>query len=60
MDGQRARDILTLLQERVVFLTGGRDRRGGPLLCFPATSRRDRLKPEDLKRLLTYLTMIPR
>ncbi|KAL9906430.1 triple functional domain protein [Glossina fuscipes] len=59
MDGQRARDILTLLQERVVFLTGGRDRRGGPLLCFPATPRRDRLKPEDLRRLLSYLIMIP-
>ena len=60
MDGQRARDILTLLQERVVFLSGGRDRRGGPLLCFPATPRRDRLKPEDLRRLLSYLIMIPR
>lgn len=60
MDGQRARDLLTLLQERVVFLTGGRDRRGGPLLCFPATPRRDRLKPEDLRRLLSYLISIPR
>ncbi|XP_039965934.1 triple functional domain protein [Bactrocera tryoni] len=59
MDGQRARDILTLLQERVVCLTGGRDRRGGPLLCFPATPKRDRLKPEDLRRLLSYLIMIP-
>ncbi|KAH8395569.1 hypothetical protein KR222_000041 [Zaprionus bogoriensis] len=59
MDGQRARDLLTLLQERVVFLTGGRDRRGGPLLCFPATSRRDRLKLEDLRRLLSYLISIP-
>ncbi|KAH8386158.1 hypothetical protein KR200_001683 [Drosophila serrata] len=59
MDGQRARDLLTLLQERVVFLTGGRDRRGGPLLCFPATPRRDRLKPEDLRRLLSYLISIP-
>ncbi|XP_055846907.1 triple functional domain protein isoform X2 [Episyrphus balteatus] len=59
MDGQRARDILTLLQERAVYLTGGRDRRGGPLLCFPATPRRERLKPEDLRRLLSYLIMIP-
>ncbi|XP_030386251.1 triple functional domain protein-like isoform X1 [Scaptodrosophila lebanonensis] len=59
MDGQRARDLLTLLQERVVFLTGGRDRRGGPLLCFPATPRRDRLKPEDLRRLLSYMISIP-
>ncbi|XP_058975497.1 kalirin isoform X2 [Musca domestica] len=59
MDGQRARDILTLLQERVVFLTGGRDRRGGPILCFPATPKRDRLKPDDLRRLLSYLIMIP-
>lgn len=59
MDG-RARDILPLLQERIVYLTGGRDRRGGPLLCFPANPRRERLKPEDLRRLLSYLIMIPR
>uniref|UniRef100_T1GYI5 CRAL-TRIO domain-containing protein n=1 Tax=Megaselia scalaris TaxID=36166 RepID=T1GYI5_MEGSC len=59
MDGQRARDIQSLLKERIVLLTGGRDRRGGPILSFPSNSKRERLKPEDLRRLLTYLIMIP-
>ncbi|KAF5295457.1 hypothetical protein FQR65_LT10445 [Abscondita terminalis] len=59
MDGQRALEIMPLLQERLVVLTGGRDRRGGPLLSFPASPRRERAKPEDYKRLLQYLMAIP-
>ena len=53
-------DIRELLKERIVLLTGGRDRRGGPILSFPSNSKRERLKPEDLRRLLTYLVTIPR
>lgn len=60
MDGLRARDLLQLLQERFVLLTGGRDRRGGPLLSFPSTPRRERQKPDDIRRVLTYLFTIPR
>ncbi|XP_037034473.1 kalirin isoform X5 [Bradysia coprophila] len=59
MDGLRALDLLQLLQERFVILTGGRDRRGGPILSFPSTPRRERIKPEDIRRLLTYLFGIP-
>jgi len=59
MDGLRALDVLALLQERLAVLPGGRDRRGGPVLCFPASARRDRAKPEDYRRLLQYLTSIP-
>uniref|UniRef100_A0A1Y1LT27 Uncharacterized protein n=2 Tax=Photinus pyralis TaxID=7054 RepID=A0A1Y1LT27_PHOPY len=59
MDGQRALELMPLLQERLVVLTGGRDRRGGPLLSFPASPRRERAKPEDYKRLLQYLMSIP-
>uniref|UniRef100_A0AAR5PYU8 Non-specific serine/threonine protein kinase n=1 Tax=Dendroctonus ponderosae TaxID=77166 RepID=A0AAR5PYU8_DENPD len=59
MDGQRALDLMPLLQERLVVLTGGRDRRGGPVLSFPANPRRERAKPEDYKRLLQYLMSIP-
>lgn len=59
MDGLRAVDMLQLLQERFVLLTGGRDQRGGPILSFPATPRRDRAKPEDVRRLLTYLFTLP-
>lgn len=60
MDGLRAVDLLQLLQERFVLLTGGRDQRGGPILSFPATPRRDRVKPEDVRRILTYLFTLPK
>lgn len=60
MDGLRAVDLLQLLQERFVLLSGGRDQRGGPILSFPATPRRDRAKPEDVRRILTYLFTLPK
>lgn len=60
MDGLRAVDLLQLLQEKIVILSGGRDLRGGPVLSFPSTPRRDRVKPEDIRRILTYLFGIPR
>ncbi|KAG5888220.1 hypothetical protein JTB14_035569 [Gonioctena quinquepunctata] len=59
MDGQRAMELMPLLQERLVILTGGRDRRGGPVLSFPANPRRERAKPEDYRRLLQYLMSLP-
>lgn len=59
MDGIRTLDLLQLLQDRVVLLSGGRDRRGGPLLSFPSTPRRERVKPEDMRRVLAYLFSIP-
>lgn len=39
---------------------GGRDKRGGPILTFPARSNHDRIKQEDLRRLVTYLSTVPR
>lgn len=58
--GVRALDIITLLQERVAFISGGRDNRGGPIVSFPSTSKRERIKPEDLKKIISYLFNIPR
>ncbi|KAF3694501.1 Kalirin [Channa argus] len=46
----------------ILFLwafTGGRDKRGGPILTFPARSNHDRIKQEDLRRLVTYLSTVP-
>ena len=60
MDGQRAVELMPLLQEKFVLLSGGKDRRGAPILTFPANLKRDRLKPEDYRRLLQYLISIPR
>nr|XP_033331706.1 triple functional domain protein isoform X2 [Megalopta genalis] len=59
MDGTRAAEVLPLLQERLAILPGGRDRRGGPVLVFPTTPRRERAKPEDYRRLLQYLLTVP-
>jgi triple functional domain protein len=58
--GVRAFDIITLLQERVAFLSGGRDGRGGPIISFPSTPKRERIKAEDLRRIISYLLNIPR
>uniref|UniRef100_A0A8C1PZ02 Kalirin RhoGEF kinase a n=1 Tax=Cyprinus carpio TaxID=7962 RepID=A0A8C1PZ02_CYPCA len=33
--------------------------RGGPILTFPARSNHDRIKQEDLRRLVTYLSTVP-
>uniref|UniRef100_A0AAV2JZT6 Kalirin RhoGEF kinase a n=1 Tax=Knipowitschia caucasica TaxID=637954 RepID=A0AAV2JZT6_KNICA len=38
---------------------GGRDKRGGPILTFPARSNHDRIKHDELKRLVTYLSTVP-
>ena len=60
MDGLRALDVMTVLQEKVALLSGGRDHRGGAILTFPACPRRDRFKHEDYRQLLQYFAQIPR
>uniref|UniRef100_A0A803TPF8 Kalirin n=1 Tax=Anolis carolinensis TaxID=28377 RepID=A0A803TPF8_ANOCA len=39
--------------------TCGRDKRGGPILTFPARSNHDRIRQEDLRKLVTYLASVP-
>ncbi|GAA6073994.1 triple functional domain protein-like isoform X1 [Tachysurus ichikawai] len=56
----KAMEVLPILKEKVAFLSGGRDRRGGPVLTFPARSNHDRIRQEDLRRLIAYLAGIPR
>ena len=55
----RAVDVMAILHEKVAFLSGGRDTRGGPLLTFPACESREKLKHTDYRPLLHYLTRIP-
>uniref|UniRef100_A0A8C2BG77 non-specific serine/threonine protein kinase n=1 Tax=Cyprinus carpio TaxID=7962 RepID=A0A8C2BG77_CYPCA len=43
----------------LIWPAGGRDRRGGPVLTFPARSNHDRIRQEDLRRLIAYLAGIP-
>ncbi|XP_013864658.1 triple functional domain protein [Austrofundulus limnaeus] len=55
----RAMEVLPILKEKVAFLSGGRDRRGGPVLTFPSRSNHDRIRADDLRRLIAYLAGIP-
>ncbi|XP_068458153.1 kalirin-like isoform X2 [Clinocottus analis] len=55
----RAVDVLTVLREKVAFVSGGRDKRGGPILTFPARTNHDRIKQEDLSLLVIYLATVP-
>ncbi|KAJ8012874.1 hypothetical protein DPEC_G00047410 [Dallia pectoralis] len=58
-EGIKASDVLPVLKEKVAFVSGGRDKRGGPILTFPARSNHDRIKHEELRRLVTYLSTVP-
>uniref|UniRef100_A0A8D3D8X9 Uncharacterized protein n=1 Tax=Scophthalmus maximus TaxID=52904 RepID=A0A8D3D8X9_SCOMX len=52
-------EVLPILKEKVAFLSGGRDRRGGPVLTFPSRNNHDRIRTDDLRRLIAYLAGIP-
>uniref|UniRef100_A0A674DJZ8 non-specific serine/threonine protein kinase n=1 Tax=Salmo trutta TaxID=8032 RepID=A0A674DJZ8_SALTR len=54
-----AMEVLPILKEKVAFLSGGRDRRGGPVLTFPSRSNHDRIRADDLRSLIAYLAGIP-
>ncbi|KAF7232288.1 hypothetical protein EG68_08777 [Paragonimus skrjabini miyazakii] len=55
----RAIDIIKLLREKIALLPGGRSRRGGPILCFPANTRADEIPFEELYILVLYLAYLP-
>ncbi|XP_028316644.1 triple functional domain protein-like isoform X3 [Gouania willdenowi] len=58
-EDMRAMEVLPILKEKVAFLSGGRDRRGGPVLTFPSRNNHDRIRTDDLRRLIAYLAGIP-
>ena len=51
---------MSLMQDQLAILSGGRDRRGGAIITFPSAGRRDKAKPDDYRLLLQYLMSIPR
>uniref|UniRef100_A0A8D0CMK3 non-specific serine/threonine protein kinase n=1 Tax=Scleropages formosus TaxID=113540 RepID=A0A8D0CMK3_SCLFO len=53
------RNVALKLLHTPTCVVGGRDKRGGPILTFPARSNHDRIKQEDLRRLVTYLSTVP-
>ncbi|KAL3854881.1 hypothetical protein ACJMK2_014117, partial [Sinanodonta woodiana] len=53
-----AAHILDLLRKEIVYLTGGRDRQGGPLLTFPPHHDTE-FTPQDITACLKYLLQIP-
>ena len=60
ISGPRARDVMSLLEMQLVLVSGGRDKRGGPTITFPANNSREKARPEDYSKLLHYLTLVPR
>ncbi|XP_067891435.1 kalirin isoform X2 [Heterodontus francisci] len=58
-DGLKVSDVMPIMKEKVAFVSGGRDKRGGPILTFPARSNHDRIKQDDLRQLVTYLASVP-
>ena len=60
MSGPRCQDVLAELEMELVLLPGGRDRRGGAVLAFPQAAARERARGEDYRKLLEYLTTVPR
>ncbi|TRZ01260.1 hypothetical protein DNTS_008042 [Danionella cerebrum] len=58
-EDMKALEVLPILKEKVAFLSGGRDKRGGPVLTFPSRTNHDRIRHEDLRRLIAYLAGIP-
>ena len=57
-DGVQGTAIQPLLRDGLVILSGGRDKRGGAILTFPAHTNIEKTKYEDLKTLVTYLSSV--
>ena len=57
--GLKCSDMRREMEDQLVILTGGRDRRGAPVLSFLQNPRREKAKSEDYKKLLDYLIGVP-
>ena len=53
-------DFILPILIHVCLFTGGRDRRGGPVLTFPADSVYEQTSLSDIASCLSYLITIPR
>ncbi|CAM9324578.1 unnamed protein product [Lampetra fluviatilis] len=58
-DGPAMDSVLPLLKDKVAYLSGGRDRQGGPIIMFPARGSLERARPDDLRELIAYLASVP-
>ncbi|XP_028393143.1 kalirin-like [Dendronephthya gigantea] len=56
---QGSNAIHEILKERIAFLSGGKDKRGGPIITIPSRGTNAEVKTEDFKRLLVYLAGLP-
>uniref|UniRef100_A0A1I8HVN7 ANK_REP_REGION domain-containing protein n=1 Tax=Macrostomum lignano TaxID=282301 RepID=A0A1I8HVN7_9PLAT len=55
----QAADLRLHLEHRVAMLPGGRDRRGGPIMCFPGRADTEKIPVDELMRLVKYLSYVP-
>jgi hypothetical protein len=51
--------LRSLLSEKCVILTGGRDRLNNILIQFPSDTQLEKLSNDDIQRLILYLASIP-
>ncbi|XP_046859404.1 kalirin-like isoform X4 [Xenia sp. Carnegie-2017] len=56
---QGSNAIHDILKERIAYLSGGKDKRGGPVITIPSREATSEVKNEDFKRLLHYLSGLP-
>lgn len=57
--GIEAAHIVELLQKEIVYLTGGRDKEGGPILTFPMHDGPVSFTQNDIYDCVQYLSHIP-
>jgi hypothetical protein len=55
----RCVDVMSLIQDQLAILSGGRDKRGGSIITFPSNGKRDKAKQDDYRLLLQYLMSLP-
>lgn len=52
---RKAEDILHVLRDRVAQLPGTRDRKGRPVIVFPARESSSSMNPDHIRNILLYL-----
>ncbi|OWF44350.1 SEC14 domain and spectrin repeat-containing protein 1 [Mizuhopecten yessoensis] len=57
--GKEASHIIDLLQREIVYITGGRDRNGGPVVTFPGHLPHPEPSQHDIMTCLQYYVQIP-
>lgn len=58
MDNLKFKELYPIFMKRTIYLTGGRDRKGGPIIYFPDTLDREIIKPREYASIIIYFLEI--